>query len=108
MLLFWRKNKVKVKSIRRLKNENDKKYTYLPISALLEVLNNISRDYPKLFKYEVKLYTDFVPGYAEGASLLLYYRDKTLFNYIVNKLVIDYCGKYEFTFDCGCIEWQVL
>ena len=106
MLLFWRKDRLKVKSIRRLK-ENEK-YVYLPISVLLEALNNINEEYPKIFKYEVKLYTDHVPGYAEGASILLYYKDKKLFNDMVNKLVIEYCGKYEFTFKCGCIEWQVL
>ena len=108
MLLFWRKNRLKVKSIRRLKENENKKYVYLPISVLLEALNNISEEYPKLFKYEVKLYTDFVPGYEEGASILLYYRDKKLFKDMINKLVIAYCGKYEFTFNCGCIEWEIL
>lgn len=107
MLLFWRKNRLKVKSIRILK-ENEKPYKYLPISVLLETLNSLSEEYPKLFRYEVKLYTDCTPGYAEGASILLYYKDKELFNDIVNMLVIDYCGRYNFTFNCDRWGWEVL
>ena len=107
MLLFWRKNRVKVKSIGILKENG--KYNYLPISNLLETLNNISEKFPKLFKYSVKKYTDFVSsGYVEGVCLLIYYKDKKLFNNMVNKLIVDYCGKYEFIFNCGSIEWQIL
>lgn len=106
MLLFWRKNRIKVKSIRRLK-ENEQ-CVYLPISVLLEELNSLSEEYPKLFRYEVKLYTDRTPGYEEGASILLYYKDKKLFNDIVNMLFIRYCGRYDFTFNCDRWEWEVL
>lgn len=108
MLLFWRKNRLKVRSIRRFKENGNEKYVYLPISVLLEKLNQISEHFPDNFKYEIRKYSEDAPGYAEGVSILLHYKDKKLFNFLQNDLVLQYCGKYEFTFNCERYEWQVL
>ena len=107
MLLFWRKNKLKVKAIRHYK-DNRINYTYLPISNLLEKLNKVNEEFPKVFRYEVKEYSKAVPNYAEGTSILLYYKDKEFFYTLQNNLVIEYSGQYDFTFNCGRYEWEVL
>lgn len=104
MFLLWRKNKLRVKANRQHKGNDIK---YLPIKVLLESLDKLCEEYPRLFKYEVKKISRDVPGYAEAAAILIYYKDKDLFSTISRSLTIVFCDDYEFTFSCGGIEWVV-
>lgn len=107
MLLFWRKNKLKVKSIRQ-KDSTDNKVKYLPISFLLESLDKVRDEFPNIFCYEVKKFSKWVPNYAEGASILIKYRDKDLFCNLTSTLIQTYINDYEFDFGCDSWEWEVL
>lgn len=104
MYLFWRKNRLRVRAIRQHKGKDIK---YLPIKVLLESLDKLCEDYPRLFKYEVKKFSRDVPGYAEAAAILIYYKDKDLVSAISKALTITFCDDYDFTFSCGDIEWVV-
>lgn len=107
MLVFWRKNRLKVKAIRQ-KDSTDNKVKYLPISVLLESLDKVKDEFPNVFSYRVKKFSKWVPNYAEGASILIKHRDKDLFCNLTSTLVQNYINDYEFDFDCDSWEWEVL
>ena len=104
MYLLWRKNRLRVRANRKHKGEDIK---YLPIKILLEALDELYEKYPRLFKYEVKKFSRDVPGYAEAAAILIYYKDKNLFSAISRELTIEFCDDYDFTFSCGEIDWVI-
>ena len=106
MLLFWRKNRLKVKAIRQ-KDSTDNKVKYLPISFLLESLDKVRDEFPNIFSYEVKKFSKWVPNYAEGASILINYKDKDLFCNLTSNLIKTYINDYEFDFGCNRYEWEV-
>ena len=104
MYLLWRKNRLRVRAIRQHKGKDIK---YLPIKVLLEFLDKLCEEYPRLFKYEVKKFSRDVPGYAEAAAILIYYKDKNLFSATSGRLTIAFSDDYDFTFSCDDIEWVV-
>ena len=107
MLLFWRKNRLKVKAIKQ-KDSTDNKVKYLPISALLESLDKVKDEFPNVFSYEVKKFSKGVQNYAEGFSILIHYKDNDLLCNFTSTLIQTYINDYEFNFGCGSWEWEVL
>ena len=71
MLLFWRKNRLKVKAIRQ-KDSTDNKVKYLPISFLLESLDEVRDEFPDIFSYEVKKFSKWVHNKAIQKSIESY------------------------------------
>lgn len=106
MLLFWRKNRLKVKAIRQ-KDSTDNKVKYLPVSFLLKSLDKVKDEFPNVFSYQVKKFSKWVPNYVEGVSILINYKDKDLFCNLTSNLIKTYINDYEFDFGCNRYEWEV-